>query len=255
MNALGDPSGLLSVRCQEVGHFLRWALNAELGGQSLRWRERSDIQASRRVVGSNVFSEDWWALVVYSCFMSEIGASAVAWSFREPLNASQAQQVLASLQLPRGAVKYHRVQPAHSGAKAALIGACRQWPAFREILLGPGSFHDRYMALGALGAHQWGRTTRYDLVLRAGALRIGGHFYEPDRAYLLESTGPKKGFTEIFGLPVTRENAAACEELLRTWKSAWVEVADQAGIEWVGGPYAPGDFENALCIYQDKKHR
>jgi len=253
MSSLKDPRGLLSERREEIGRFLRWALDAEAGGRRLRWRERPDILEAKQAAAS--FSHQWWGLVVYSCFMSEIGAAAVATYFREPIDPDEAVSILASLELPKGAVKSHRTQAAgHTGAKTALVSACSHAAAFRAILLGTGSFHDRYKDIGALRASQWGRTTRYDLVLRAGALRVAGYDYEPDRAYLGESTGPRKGFAAILGVNVTSQNAAACEAILRAWTENWWEVADEACVQWTGEPYGAGDFENALCIYQEGRH-
>jgi hypothetical protein len=81
---------------------------------------------------------------------------------------------------------------------------------------------------------------------------LGGHFYEPNRAYLGESTGPRKGFAAIFGVTVTPANADACEGVLREWSANWDEVAREAGVTWVGGAFAAGDFENALCVYQER---
>jgi len=252
MSDLDDPRALLSARHVLIGSFLRNAIDAEAAGRSLRWRARPDIKAARRA--SEEFSEEWWGVVVYSCFMSEVGSAAVAPYFREPIEPDEAKEVLSSLRLPHGAVKSHRIQSSgHTGAKIALVSACGHSAAFHDILFGQGSFHDRYRALGALGAPQWGRTTRYDLVLRAGALGLGGHFYEPDRAYLGESTGPRKGFKAIFGIEVTRANANACEAVLREWTASWQDVANEAGVGWTGEPFSAGDFENALCIYQERK--
>lgn len=251
MNELVDPRRLLYERRSDIARFLRWALEAEANGWSVRWRARPDLQAARRAAED--FAEQWWGVVVYSCFMSEIGASAVAQNFREPIDADVAEEILASLTLPRGAVGAHRIQSSgHSGAKQALLSACRHADAFEEILLGAGSFNERYSALGALRARQWGRTTRYDLVLRAGALGLGDHFYEPDRAYLGESTGPRKGFAAIFGVPATPGNAGACEAVLREWTAGWHDVAKEAGVRWTGEPFVAGDFENALCVFQEK---
>ncbi len=251
MSGLDQPRRLLFDRRSEVARFLRWALEAEANDWDLRWRARPDLEASRRA--AEAFEEQWWGVVVYSCFMSEIGTSAVAPHFREPIPAEAAEEILASMTLPHGAVKFHRIQSSgHTGAKTALVSACRHADSFSAILLRTGSFHERYSALGGLRAGQWGRTTRYDLVLRAGALGLGGHFYEPDRAYLGESTGPRKGFAAIFGVPVTRKNADACEAVLREWTAAWHEVAKEAGVRWTGEPFVAGDFENALCIYQEK---
>jgi hypothetical protein len=242
---------LFAQRRHEVSNFLRAALQAEAAGAGWRWRGRPDLNVARRV--SERFPEAWWGVVVYSCFMSEIGAMFVAPHFLRPLDFAEAEQLLRPMGLPYGAVQQHRIQSSgHTGAKTALVSACRYAKGFRKILLGSGSFHERYNALGELHAPQWGRTTRFDLVLRASAIGLGSNFYEPDRAYLGESTGPRKGFRAIFGIEVTSENAARCEALLRHWSASWDAVAQEAGVQWTGKPFAPGDFENALCIYQER---
>ncbi len=69
--------------------------------------------------------------------------------------------------------------------------------------------------------------------------------------YLAGSTGPRKGFFLIWGVEVTRSNADQCEATLRGWTDRWHDIADQVGVTWNGEPYGPGDFENALCIFQE----
>ena len=102
---------------------------------------------------------------------------------------------------------------------------------------------------------QWGRTTTFDLLLRAGALAVGGKKYGPTIAHLAGSTGPKSGFKRVWGQEITRENADWGESLLRAWTENWFEVAKRVGVDWdVGAPYDPGAFENALCVYQERRH-
>jgi hypothetical protein len=119
--------------------------------------------------------------------------------------------------------------------------------------LNPGfGFHDRFERLRALPATQWGRTTCFRLLLRAGALGIGGS-YAPERAYLDGSTGPKAGFEQVWGIRVTTANAGSCEDLLLAWIEHWQQVADEVGVAWPWAPYDPGDLENALCIFQEQR--
>jgi hypothetical protein len=44
------------------------------------------------------------------------------------------------------------------------------------------------------------------------------------------------------------------EQLLRAWTENWQELATIVGVTWdVGPPYEPGDFENAPCIWQERR--
>ena len=114
---------------------------------------------------------------------------------------------------------------------------------------------DRYWRIRDARLPQWGRTTTFDLLLRAGALAVGGKKYGPTIAHLAGSTGPKSGFKRVWGQEITRENAEWGESLLRAWTDNWFEVAKRVGVDWdVGAPYDPGAFENALCVYQERRH-
>lgn len=243
-------AALIGIRRRQVARFLAWTAERE-GVDSMRLANRGDITRVRRI--TDAFSEPWWAAVVYSCFDSEVGTRAVAEAFRDPVSAEEATHLLSGIELPAGSVRGHRTQPAHKGARVALLSACARAPDFETILKTGSSFHDRYVKLRGLQAKQWGRTTCYDLLVRTGQLKIGGgERYEPDRAYLADSTGPRKGFQLIWGIEVTRSNADECEALLRGWTERWQQVADQVRVTWTGEPYGPGDFENALCIFQER---
>jgi hypothetical protein len=243
-------TALVSTRHRQIGRFLFWAAEREATG-SMRLSDRGDIARVRRI--TDAFGEPWWAAVVYSCFDSELGTLAVAQDFHDPVNAGHAARLLSEMKLPPGAIAGHRIQPAHKGAKVALVSACARAGDFGAILSARHGFHDRYLALRGLHAPQWGRTTCYDLLVRTGQLGIpSGSRYEPDRAYLADSTGPRKGFKLIWGIEVNRSNANECETLLRGWTRRWQRIADQVGVAWVGQPYGPGDFENALCIFQER---
>ncbi len=188
-----DWDALLTARRALVTDFLLWAKERErTPGRSMRLRNREDLTRVRQVLP--LFGEPWWAAVVYSCFDSVRGTQAVADAFKEPLPPGQAAAILSGLVLPRGAVQHHRTQPGHRGAKIALISACGHAGGIQSILHEPGGFHQRFERLLALPLPWWARTTCYDLLVRTGMLGIGGQRYQPDRAYLADSTGPSKGF-------------------------------------------------------------
>ncbi len=245
-----DLLRLVRTRRRSIRSFLEWADRTEADGESVRWEARRDIEEAREAAGW--FEEPWWGVVVFSCFSSLQGAKVVSGSFRRPVDPRRARRLLGEFVFPRGSVGHHRIQPGVKGAKEALVAACERSPDFEGILLRGAEFHERYQKLRELGARQWGRTTCFDLVLRTGALGVGGRRYEPDRAYLDDSTGPKAGFKKVWGIPVTRQNAEWCESLLRAWTENWSLVADEVGAAWTAQPYTPGDFENALCIFQEK---
>ena len=164
------------------------------------------------------------------------------------------EETLAGLQFPHRSVGGHRIQPAVAGARRALVAACAGADVLENILLDDRSFEDRYARIRGARLPQWGRTTTFDLLLRAGALGIGGHFYEPRFAQLDGSTGPKKGFKKIWGVEITGENAAWGEAVLRAWTDEWERVAAEVGVQWDGEPYTPADFENTLCIWQERRY-
>jgi hypothetical protein len=240
---------LVGARRRWITRFLSWAAERE-AEDSMRLSNRGDLRRVRGVL--TAFTEAWWAAVVYSCFDSQVGTLAVAEAFQQPVDPESAARLLSSIDLPTKAVQHHRTQPGHTGAKTALISACAQAHDFEQILREGRAFHDRYEALRRLRAKQWGRTTCFDLLVRTGQLGIGnGKTYEPDRAYLADSTGPRNGFRLIWGIEVSRSNADRCEALLRGWSQRWHRIADQLGVTWNGEPYGPGDLENALCIFQE----
>jgi hypothetical protein len=229
---------------------MSWAAERETV-DSMRLSNRSDVRRVQQVL--DAFSEPWWAVVVYSCFDSETGTRAVASQFQRPVSADRARRLLSRIDLPAGAVQHHRTQLGHQGAVVALISACTQAGDFERILREGGAFHERYEALRKLRAKQWGRTGCLDLLIRAGQLAIGSAArYEPDRAYLAEPTGPRRGFRLVWGVGVTRSNAAECEATLRGWTDRWHDLAGEVGVTWNGEPYQPGDFEGALCIFQER---
>lgn len=244
---------LVRTRRRKVRRFLNWASGMEANGESLRWDARHDIEVAREA--ARLFGEPWWGVVVFSCFGSLRAADAVSGRFSRSVRADQARRLLEEITFPRGSVGHHRTRPGLTGAKAALVAACERAADFEEILLHGDGFHGRYEELRELRAAQWGRTTCFDLVLRTGALGIGEARYAPDRAYLDDSTGPKTGFERVWGIAVTRHNADWCERVLAQWTDNWSDVAEEVGVEWPGAPYVPGDFENALCVFQKHVRR
>lgn len=248
---MGDFSALVQERKEQVRRFLTWAISHETSGWSFRWSERQDIRDA--ATAGTWFPNQWWGVMVFTCFGSLKGVQAVCASFQQPLKPDHAWDALQQIPFERGSIAHHRIQPGHKGAKIALVSACQHAEVFRQILLSGETFDDRFKNLQALHASQWGRTTCFDLLLRAAALRVGEQDYMPDRAYLAGSTGPASGFKGVWGIQVTWHNADWCEGLLRWWSNNWRVVCDEVGVEWSGDPYAPADFENALCIYQERR--
>ena len=246
----GEWRRLVRTRSASLSDFLSWAQRLEqTPGQSVRLKHRQDLGRVRHVLP--LFQDPWWGVVVYSCFDSVRGTEAVADSFREPISGDRAAGVLHELKLPPGSVQHHRTQPGHRGAKIALVSACEHVAEVRYVLHDLDGFHERFEALRALDLPWWGRTTCYDLLIRTGLMGIGGGTYEPMLVYLADSTGPAKGFRKVWGIQVSKDNAEFCEGVLQMWSSRWNETCSQLGIPWTGRPYSSGDFENALCIYQE----
>jgi hypothetical protein len=241
---------LVTERAAQVRHFLEWADSCETNGRSLRWDARPDIGAAGKAAA--LFPKPWWGVVVFTCFGSLKGTQAVKDAFRHPVAPDEAWRRLKTIHLEPGSIGHHRIQPGHKGARQALVSACTYADAFRHILHDDVGFDDRFDSLLALRAPQWRRTTCFDLLLRAGALGIGGRYYAPERAYLAGSTGPSTGFAMIWGQQVTHWNADWCEGVLRWWSNNWDHVCRLVGVVWHGDPYSAADFENALCIYQEQ---
>lgn len=240
-----------------VQAYLEWALNMERrAGEgdaqhgSMRMEKRLDIQDAAEA--AELFAERWWGVVVFTCFGSKVGAGAVAPYFQRPLPPREAIAALNQIALPRGSVGHHRIQPAHKGAKEALVSACGHNGFFREVLHSGEDFDTRYQRVRRESLRQWGRTTCFDLLVRAGALGVGGTRYLPDFAYLAGSTGPRRGYELVIGEVLSDEKAPWAEAVLQAWSRHWREVADRVGIRWEGEPLCPRDQENFLCIYQEQ---
>jgi hypothetical protein len=243
---------LVQKRRKHVRAFLNWANERELNGQSLRFENRRDIEESKKA--AKLFANQWWGLVVYTCFHCFESTRYVSRAFRQPVTADKAERVLSSRHFstevwPRPKVAEHRKIAGLKGAKIALISACERQSEFRRILLDKSGFEDRFLALRSLMAPQWGRTTCFDLLVRAGSIGIGGAKYRPQTAHLAGSTGPSKGFKKIWGKAVTNSNAEECESGLHWWTDNWKQVANEVGATWSGEPYDSADFENALCVF------
>lgn len=242
-------------RQRQMRQFLDWVAEHEASGNSLRAQARPDIADAKEAI-KKFPDNPWWGLVIFSCFGSLKGAETAARCFRHPVRADDAVRILDQIGFEKGSVGHHRIQATLKGGKEALVSACANAEEFRDILLAPDlSFDDRFQRLRGLGARQWGRTTCFDLVLRAGVLGISGEHYLPDRAYLRESRGPETGFQAVWGITLTKANEERCEGLLREWSRQWSEVAKEVGVTWPGEPYTIADLENALCIYQEHLKR
>jgi len=243
-------------RRHNLGSFLRWAQACEVGTReaSLRLENRDDIVRCREVL--DLFDAPWWGVVVYSCFDSTTGARVAATRFQSSIPAVEAERVVAELDFPRGSVQHHRTRSTLTGARRSLVSACNKCDAIQQILFGRGfTFDERFARLRSLKVRWWGRTTCFDVLLRAGALAVSGETYRPEKAYLLGSQGPAAGFHRLWGLRVTAANADLCEAVLRRWTDRWDEVASIAESEWEGPPYDSADFENALCVFQEPARR
>jgi hypothetical protein len=242
---------LVDQRPDEVRAFLDWAERHESGSSSMYLAKRSDILDARHA--ASLYPEAWWGVVVFTCFGSLNSTRALREVIAEPVNAEAAGELLASVHFTRPTVGHHRIQQGLLGAKKALVAACRHSDILHEVLHRPRSFDDRYRRLRSAGLARWGRTTCFDLLLRTGVLSVGGQRYEPEIAYLAGSTGPRAGFRAVWGRDVTDGTAPWCEGVLQAWHRHWPEVVDRVGAHWSGRPYAPGDLENALCIYQERR--
>jgi hypothetical protein len=235
-----------------VREYLLWAQTNDTEQWSIRMAQRPDIK--RADESAALFPERWWGVVVYSCFDSTTGASTAAPHFQEPLPPEHAEALVAAIEFPPGSVGNHRTRPGITGARQALVSACANAKFFRDVLHSGEDFETRYRRMRGAGLRQWGRTTCFDLLLRAGALGVGGQRYTPDYAYLGGSTGPKAGFARVWGVALKDDAAVAwAERLLRAWAQDWQLVAERVGIEWERPPLEPCDQENFLCIYQERR--
>lgn len=249
---------LVDERRSDVSSFLEWAravehraIESHRPDWSLRLANRPDIGAAAE--SAALFPEQWWGVVVFTAFGSGLGAATLAPNFQHPLPAEEARAVLDRISFPRGSIGHHRIQPAVKGAKKALVAACADHELFYELLHSREDFGTRYWRLRNARCEQWGRTTCFDLLLRAGALGVDGSNYAPQIAYLSDSTGPKSGFKKIWGREISKENAEWGEALLWAWTEYWRDVASRVGVAWEDEPYTSGDFENALCIWQERR--
>lgn len=240
---------LVGNRSIAIRAFLEWAETREKNGPSMYLANRHDIDDARRA--ASMFQDKWWGVVVFTCFGSLRSTSAVKSILATPIEPREAVKRLSSVSFTRPTVGHHRIQQGLTGAKKALVAACQHSQLIHEILQGSDSFDDRYHRLLAARLDRWGRTTCFDLLLRTGALGVCGERYEPDIAYLVGSTGPSAGFELVWGRSVSEANGPWCEGLLQAWHRNWPEVAKRTGATWSGRPYAPGDLENALCIWQE----
>jgi hypothetical protein len=245
-------AALVRSRRRFVREFLDWAAEREASGRSLRLERRDDVVRCQSIIG--LFESPWWAVCVYSCFDSCVGARVAAADFRRPPSAREARRALADLDLPPGSVQHHRGQIGRERSKRSLQSVCEHASDLKSTLCATGSsFDERFRALRSMRIVDWGRTTSFDALVRSGMLEIGGREYRPNSAYLRDSTGPRAGFGKIWGFEVRASNAEACESLLRTWTERWHETVRTTGARWSGRAYDSGDLENALCVYQERR--
>lgn len=243
---------LVRSRREPIAQFLRWAAACEAGTRetSMRLENRDDIVRCRETLP--LFEEEWWGVVVYSCFDSTTGTRIAASRFREPPSPTEAERALAELEFPRGAVQHHRAQATLAGARRSLISVCEKADDIRDVVFERGlTFDERFVHLMKVNVSWWGRTTCFDALLRSGALGVTGESYRPEKAYLLGSQGPAAGFARIWGVRVTGANADMCEAVLRRWTETWTDISHAVAAPWDGPPYDSADFENALCVFQE----
>ena len=243
---------LVASRVDAVAQFIRWASACLELERPLRLQDRKDLAEARSVAAE--FAEPWWGVIVYTCFGTIQGADRARKVFGNTPPQGEIQRLASLLkeEMEPGDIGGHRIQPGHKGAVIALTGASEHAEAFHLILTRKeGGFDRRYKDLLDLDVSQWKRTTSFDLMLRAGWLGVAGRTFAPEIAYLRGSQGPRAGLMQVLDIGVSSNNAAYCEGLLRAWTRNWAQVCNLAKVGWNGDPFGPGDFENALCIYQE----
>ncbi len=253
--AAANWNRVLSERSADVYRFLAWAAHTEQAGdrQSLRLADRDDLLALRSVI--HLFPQRWWAVCVYSCVDRAEGTRMLARYVPEPVPAELADRLVPPRTAwPARMIGTHRAQAGYRGARTCLMSLCAHRETVREILTANLTFEHAVEALRQLRAAQVGRTTAFDLALHAGQL-LHDPPVEPSSAHLHGSTGPAAGFRAIWGIDRSgdRLQAERAEAILRLWIAQWHDVADLMGAQWPWQPFSPGDFENALCIYQDRR--
>lgn len=239
----------LRDRAKPVHQYLLWASEHDTERCSYRMARREDIGEAAE--SADWFPQAWWGVVVYTCFHSLTGVRSVSRDFQRPLDPVTADAVLRGIDFRKGSLGSHRAQRGFKGAKNALVSACANAKFLDDVLHSAEDFDTRYQRLRSAQLSDWGGTTAFDLLVRAGALGVGGQHFEPQRAYLADSTGPRSGFELVWGdLPDAKEGAEWAEALLRAWRENWSDVAQYVGVEWENQPLQPCDQENFLCIYQ-----
>ena len=241
---------LVDRRSGAVRAYLEWAREHDDEEESYRLGAQPDIPAAAEAAG--MFPEQWWGLVVYTCFGAVRGTEVVAPRFQRPLPPPEAEAVLDGIDFPPRSLGGHRTRPGFRGAKRALVSACADHELLHDVLHSRDDFDTRYRRLREARMPEWGRTTCFDLLLRAGALGVGGRRYAPEYAYFGDSTGPKAGFRQVFGVELADTASLDwAEALLRAWTEEWDAVAKRVGVAWEKPPLEPCDQENFLCIYHE----
>lgn len=123
---------LVDERADAVRDYLLWAQAHDSEDGSHRMLERPDIADAAKA--AELFPEQWWGVVVFTCFGSTLGATTVAQAFQRPLPPPDAEAELERTTFRRGSIGHHRIQPAHKGAKQALVEASC-WPGEHQAVL------------------------------------------------------------------------------------------------------------------------
>jgi hypothetical protein len=149
---------IVERRREALHNYLEWAKANDNEQWTFRMSARPDIR--RAAEATALFPDDWWGVVVYSCFDSATGLKAVVPHFQRPLPPPEAEAILASVDFPRGSVGGHRIQPTVKGARQALVAACADYELFRELLYSGDDFDTRYLRLRGARLRQWGGRPR-----------------------------------------------------------------------------------------------
>ena len=243
---------LIAHRADALHQFLSWAARTEAAGgdrnRSLRLAARDDLAAVRSVI--DLFPHRWWGICVYSAVDRAQGARMLAEFVPVPVPVDEADKVVpVAASWPWRTIGGHRGQRGNSGARRCLLSLCTHRDTIREILTDGTGFDMMVEGLLGLNAEGVGRTTAFDLALRAGQL-LHDPPIAPTSAHLLGSTGPAAGFRLVWGFDPAREREQAdrAEAILRLWTRNWYDVADLVGVGWRCSPFS-AVTSRTVCAY------
>src|SRR5207237_1164231 len=94
-----------------------------------------------------MFPEQWWGLVVFTCFGAVRGTEVVAPRFQQPQPPPEAEAVLDGIDFPPRSLGGHRTRPGFRGAKRALVSACADHELLHDVLHSRDDFDTRYRRL------------------------------------------------------------------------------------------------------------